>query len=181
MKSVDENSTVNVSWIEPDYPQADINQAVQGLIGNNCDVLAYCTLNDAPESAAENAKIYYMTMSTHQMLNESSYLMIKPAVSLQNYYSYIINSGVSATESSFAYVGIDIGAISYELAGSAGSNVLSSVSSAYQKIQNGYEIFSGPIYGDVGLIVPEGTSLPDEDILDMLWFVENVIGSLPAG
>lgn len=181
MKSVNENAKVVVSWVDANAQKNDIIQIEQNLLEQNCDVLAYFTQTVAPESSAEELGIYHMTMSTHKMLTDYNYLLIKPGINLMNYFGNIINSGSSSSDYSFTYAGIKTLVVSYELSNGASDNVKASVSAAYQNIQSGYEVFSGPLYNDIGLVVPEGISLPEEDILDMLWFVDNVAGEVPAG
>ena len=181
MKSVDATARVIVSWTDANAEKATVTQAEQSLLEQNCDVLAFYTQTDTAETSAEELEVYHMTMSTHKMLTDYKYLLIKPGINLTNYFASLINSSTSAPAYAFTYAGIKNNAISYELTNNAADSIRSAVLAAYQSIQNGYEVFSGPLYNDIGLIVPEGVSLPEEDILDMLWFVDNVIGQVPAG
>ncbi|MHB8171066.1 MAG: BMP family ABC transporter substrate-binding protein, partial [Thermincolia bacterium] len=42
------------------------------------------------------------------------------------------------------------------------------------------EVFTGPIKDQSGAVkVPEGTTMTDKEVLDMMWFVEGVDGTIP--
>ena len=181
MKSVDNNAVVMVSWADYSEDKKSIENLVENLSYQKCDVYAYFMTSDLVETVANDLGAYYMTMYAQSSLNVEESLIIKPKINLDTYYSNIINSGNDGSAYKFEYLGIKDSIVSYELSTSTSDIVKNTVNSAYTKIRNEYEVFSGPIYNEIGLVVPDGISLPKEDILDMLWFVDNVLGELPAG
>lgn len=181
MKSIDKDAAVIINWIDSASDQTMINQSISDLQSQNCDVLAYFIQTDVVENAAASSGLYYMSMSTHAQLNENDKLIIKPVINLDTYFASVVNTSPDSLLYEFNYLGADNHVLSYELSSYAPQQTEAALNSAYTNIQSGYEVFSGPIYNKLGLIVPEGTQLPQSDILDMLWFVDNVIGELPAG
>ena len=180
MKSMDKDAVVIVSWADNPADKNHIALIVENLSYQQCDVFGYFMPSDLVESVAANSGVYYMTMSTHTKLGKEK-LAIKPSIDLEIYYANLMNVDKVSTPYDFRYLGISENVVSYELSGSVTEKTKNSLASANSNILSGYEVFSGPIYSDLGLIVPEGTILPEADILDMLWFVDNVIGQLPAG
>ena len=178
MKSVDIDSKVVVLWADDSKDAANISSLVSQLSTEGCDVFAYFMNGDLVEKAANAINAKYMTMSTHTFLNVDSNIAIKPSISLDIFYGNVIRQQI---QGGFSYLGIRDGVVGYELSGSVSDETHEIMGSAYANLQNGYEVFSGPIYSKLGMIVPPDTSLPEEDILDMLWFVDNVVGELPAG
>ena len=46
-------------------------------------------------------------------------------------------------------------------------------------IDGSYNIFAGPIYGQDGsIVVEDGTTLTDEDLTSMMYFVKGVVGKI---
>lgn len=181
MKSMDKDAIVIISWIDDTSDEIAISQSIETLQSQNCDVFAYYMQGDVIEQVAGNSGAYYMTNSTHTQLNQDNKLAIKPAINLDSYFAAIMNTPSSNLVYEFNYLGVAQHAVSFELSDSVSQQTATALNSAYTNIQNGYEVFSGPLYNELGLIVPEGSQLPESDILDMLWFVDNVVGELPAG
>jgi len=181
MKKADENANVFVLWAEDASDYDEVYSLASELADGNCDVMAYYMNGDKAEKAASELDMDYMTMSTHTMLSSDERLIIKPDINLNIFYNSIMNADKDTISSGFEYLGINKGILSYQINTSAGDDIAALLASLTGDLQNGYEVFSGPIYNEFGLIVPEGESLPDDDILHMLWFVDNVVGELPAG
>ncbi|MEX1377950.1 MAG: BMP family ABC transporter substrate-binding protein [Eubacteriales bacterium] len=178
MKSIDVDSKVILKWLDQSADEGNAAQLVSDLSAQGCDVFAYYMDGDMVEKAANDVNSKYMTMSTHTFLNVDSNIAIKPNISLDKYYAEVMNN---QNLNSFSYLGIQNSVVGYELSTTVTDETRSNMASAYSNIQNGYEVFSGPIYSKLGLIVPQGSSIPTEDILDMLWLVDSVDGDLPAG
>ncbi|MBN2879817.1 MAG: BMP family ABC transporter substrate-binding protein [Clostridia bacterium] len=181
MKKADENAKVFVLWVEDAADYDEVSRLAGELADGNCDVMAYYMNGDNAEKAASELAMNYMTMSTHTMLTSDERLFIKPEINLDIFYNSIMNAKKDNIPTGFEYLGIKQGILSYQINTSADSDTAALLASLTGDLQNGYEVFTGPIYNEFGLIVPAGESLPDDDILHMLWFVDNVIGELPAG
>lgn len=181
MKSINKDAIVIINWIDDETDASLITQSINNLKNQNCDVISHYMQGDVIERLASSSGLYYMTMSTHTQLNENDKLIIKPNINLDSFFSSVMNTSYDNLLYDFNYLGSNEHIVSYELSSSASDQTVSALNSAYTNIQQGYEVFSGPIYSKLGLIVPEGSQLPESDILDMLWFVDNVIGELPAG
>ena len=181
MKSVDDASVVIVNWSDGGADENIIAKLVENLQRQDCDVFSYFMSGNFVEKVAGRVGSHYMTMSTHTAINKDEKMAIKPNAALDIYYSNILNMDKNSLPYQFNYLGIRENILSYELSSYVSEDTKTAVETAYKNIQSGYEVFSGPIYNELGLVVPEGTTLPKEDILDMLWFVDNVVGNLPAG
>jgi len=181
IKSMNKDAIVIISWIDDASDEIAISQSIESLQNQGCDVLAHFTQGGAVEKVAGDLSLHYMTASTHTQLNENEKLAIKPAINLDSYFAAVVNTAPKDLLYEFNYLGIASHVVSYELSDSVSEQTATALNSAYTHIHNGHEVFSGPIYNELGLILPEGSQLPESDILDMLWFVDNVVGELPAG
>lgn len=180
MKSVDDNAMVIVSWTDNYTNENGIFQTLDGLLNQSCDVFAYNMPGNLVEKVSSNTGNYHMSLSTNAVFGTNEKLVIKPTINLINYYTSILASDKSILPLEFSYLGIANDIISYEIAPSL-TEAKQLVQSSYGNIASGYEIFTGPIYNEFGQIVPENTVLPQSDIWSMLWFIDNVVGDLPAG
>ena len=181
MKAADEDAMVIVRWTNDSLSEDNFNRLVNELSSIQCDVFAYNIESSNIESVFESAAMPYASLCSDASQDTSTHFAIKPVISPESYYRSIIASQ-AASSYGFEYLGIAEGTINYELSPSLPDDIKISLESAYSGLSNGaYNVFTGPIYNELGLIIPEGVTLPDEDILDMLWLVDNVIGEIPAG
>lgn len=181
MKSVNADSLVIVSWANSTTDETHISELIDSLTYQQCDVFAYFMSGDLVEKVASNSGTYYMSMSTHTMLDIDEKLIIKPVVNLDLYYAQILGTSKVTLENIFEYLGVGENIVSFELSISATDDTKNKVQSANASIQAGLDVFAGPIFNEFGLVVSEDSSLPESDVLAMLWFVDNVVGDLPAG
>ena len=181
MKSVDSDAVVIVNWTTTTDDENIVSQMIDNLSNQKCDVFSYFMPGDLVDKVCGKMGLNYMSMSTHTVINSDAKMSIKPVINLDSFYASIINSDKSSLVNEFNYLGVKSKIVSYEISTSVTDDTNNAVESAYNNLLEDYDVFSGPIYNELGLVIPEGTTLPEEDILHMLWFVDNVVGELPAG
>ena len=181
MKSVDSDAVVIVNWTTTTDDENIVSQMIDNLSNQKCDVFSYFMPGDLVDKVCGKMGLNYMSMSTHTVINSDAKMSIKPVINLDSFYASIINADKSSLVNEFNYLGVKSKIVSYEISTSVTDDTNNAVESSYNNLLEDYDVFSGPIYNELGLVIPEGTTLPEEDILHMLWFVDNVVGELPAG
>ncbi len=181
-QSVNPDVTVNVKWTSTWYDPAIEKEAAVALIDEGADVIAQHQDTTGPQQAAEERGVYSIGYNTDMAEMAPEAYMTAPVWNWGPYYVEQVENVINGTFESHEYWGgmeDDIVRLA-PLTELAPEGAQEAVSEAKEMILNDELIvFEGPIYDQEGnIMVEEGQQLTDEEMLNMMWFVEGVEGNI---
>ncbi len=188
VKKVNPDAKVYVVWTGTWYDPAKEKEAALSLISEGCDVIAQHQDSPAPQEAAEENGLYSIGYHT-DMAKFAPHAHLTAAVwNWSVIYSYVIEQVMRGTwKSEQIWWGIDKGVVDIApISKAVPEDVKKMVEEEKAKYLN-HEVpdqypFVGPIYDQQGnLVKAEGEVMTDDELLSMNYFVDNVVGEIPAG
>ncbi len=181
-KSVNPDVKVSVKWTSTWYDPAIEKEAAVALIDEGADVIAQHQDTTGPQQAAEERGVYSIGYNTDMAEMAPEAYMTAPVWNWGPYYVEQVQNVIDGTFESHEYWGgmeDDIVKLA-PLTDIAPDEAQEKVDEAKDKILNDELIvFEGPIYDQEGnLKVEEEQQLTDEEMLNMMWFVEGVEGNI---
>lgn len=186
VRSVNPEATVEVVWTNTWYDPQQEKDAAVGLLKKGIDVVAQHQDTPGPQKAAEEAGKWGVGYNSQMQAFAPQAVLTSAIWNWEVYYQPAIESAMDGTFETHSYFeGLNEHVVGYEDLNAAVikdlDKVQKDIDEAEAKIVEGYNIFTGPIKDNKGNIaVPEGKELSDEEILQMNFFVEGVIGEIPA-
>ena len=184
VRSVNPDATVKVVWTNTWYdPQVEKDAAI-GLLKDGCDVIAQHQDTAGPQIAAQDAGKYSVGYNSDMAAFAPKATLTSAIWNWEVYYESAIQSAMDGTftTSSF-FEGLDSGVVAIAPLNKdlvKDSSIQTEVDKAETKIKDGYNIFTGPIKDNAGnIVIPEGQSASDEDLLSMMYLVEGDDGTIP--
>ena len=184
VRSVNPEATVEVIWTNTWYDPAVEKQAALEILNKGVDVVAQHQDTTAPQIAAQEkgaAAIGY-NVSTPDAAPEA--YMTAPVFHWDKFYTADVQRIIDGTwKGEKIWDGIETGLVDLDtLTKNAPEGAQEAVDAAKEKIISGeLHPFAGPLKDQNGEVkVPEGTTMTDDEIWNMSWFVEGVIGEIPA-
>ncbi|MBU4439342.1 MAG: BMP family ABC transporter substrate-binding protein [Acetobacterium sp.] len=182
VKSVNPAATVNVSWTNTWYDPTVEKAAAEALIQQGCDVTAQHQDSTATMEAAKEAGKLSIGYDLSAATTMPEVYMTAPLWDFSGYYTDTVQSVIDGTWKSEQYWGgMNDGIVLLDtLTALAPGTAQGQVDTATKAIKSGQlTIFAGELKDQTGAVkVPAGTSMTDEALLSMDWFVDNVVGSL---
>ena len=182
VRSVNPDATVQVVWTNTWYDPAVEKAAAEGLLDAGCDVIAEHQDTPEPVSAAAEAGAYSVGYHSPMAQYGGDKYLTGAVWDLSIYYTAAIQSIIDGTYAPESYWGgIEDGIVLLEDYGPGISDeAITAIDTAKAAIVDGsLQVFSGPIKGQDGTVmVQEGQTLTDDEMLSMMWFVEGVEGSI---
>ncbi len=187
VKKVNPNATIYVVWTGAWYDPARSKEAALSLIDQGCDVIAQHQDSPAPQQAAQERGVYSIGYHSDMYKFAPKAHLTAAIWNWSVIYSYVVEQVMKGTwKPEQIWWGIDKGVVDI-----APFNpiVPEEVRQLVQKEKEKYlkhEVpeqypFVGPIYDQNGnLIKAEGEVMTDEELLSMSFFVDNVVGEIPA-
>ncbi|MDX1604687.1 MAG: BMP family ABC transporter substrate-binding protein [Candidatus Competibacterales bacterium] len=183
MRAVNPDAQVKVIWVNSWFDPGREREAADVLLAQGADVITHHTDSTAAVQAAEEANAY--AVAYHSDMSKYGPNAQLTAVSHHwgAFYTMIAEEVLNGTwESRDVWGGIAAGMIRLApLNPVVPEAIAQRVEQTRQAIVDGdFHPFQGPITGqDSSVRVPEGTTLSDQDLLTMEWYVEGVQGELP--
>lgn len=182
VRSVNPDATVEVIWTNTWYDPAVEKQAAIELLNKDCDVIAQHQDTTAPQIAAQERGVYAIGYNSPTATAAPQAYLTAPLFHWEVFVKEDIQTIIDGTWESRAYwEGLSNGMVSLdELTANCEEGTAEAITEATEKIISGeLNPFAGPINDQNGEVkVPEGTTLTDEEIWNMNWFVEGVIGTI---
>ncbi|WP_028306319.1 BMP family ABC transporter substrate-binding protein [Desulfitibacter alkalitolerans] len=183
-QSVNSDVTVNVIWTNKFYDPATEKEAALGLIDLGADVLAQYQNSPATQQAAQERGVWGISCYADMTQFAPQATLTGPVWNWGPYYADIVQQIMAGNwESHHTYWGSMKEGIVY--LAPYNENVMTpemieAVEAAKAALFAGeLDIFAGPIMNQAGeLVVPEGSSMSDQEKLGMNWFVKGVQGNL---
>ncbi len=183
VKSVNPTAKVKVVWTNTWYDPAKEKDAAKSLLDAGADVIAMHQDTPGPMQAAEEKGAFSVGYNTDMRQFAPKAVLTGPVWNWGPYYVNTVKAVIDGTWKSEQYFGsMADGIIDLAPYGDMVSeDVRKLVDEKKQAILDGkFEVFAGPIKDQSGAVkVPEGKTMTDEEVLNMMWFVEGVDGSIP--
>ncbi len=182
-KSVNPDIQVKVIWVNSWFDPGKEREASEALIDQGVDVVTHHTDSTAPTTTAEEKGVYSIGYhSDMAKYGENAHLTATTHV-WDTYYTKVAKEVLEGSwKPTAVWGGIKDGMI--ELA-PLNKKIPADVVTRVEKVKNAisdgsFHPFSGPIKNQDGkIIVEEGKSLTDNDLLGMTYYVDGVLGSIP--
>lgn len=184
VRSVNPEATVQVVWTNTWYDPTVESAAAQSLVDLGVDVIAQHQDTPGPQQVAEAAGIYSVGYNTDQSPQAPDAVLTSVIWNWGAYYTWAVEEIQAGNWSSNQYWGswadgvVGIAPIAEWVPEDVKAEV-EALAAEFEAGERGVtDIFTGPILKQDGSEgVAEGASLSDEEILNMMWFVEGVEGS----
>jgi len=181
-RSVNPDIKLQVVWVNTWFDPAKEREATNSLINQKADVITFHTDSPAPVQAAEDAGVYAVAYHSDMAQYGPKAQLTAAVHDWNSYYVERVKAVMDGTwKSEDTWKGIDSGMTQISpFNASVPKEVVDKVTALKEQIAKGaLHPFAGPIKDQSGkLIVPEGETIPDEDLLRMNYYVEGVQGKL---
>ena len=184
VKSVNPDATVEVKWTNNWFDPAAEKANAQALIAGGCDVMAQHCDSTAPQEAAAEAGIKAIGYNSSTPDAAPSAYMTAPLFHWDVYYTQDVQKIIDGTWKGETYwEGLKAGMVSLDtLTANCAEGTAEAVEAAKAKIISGeLVVFKGEIKDQSGAVkVAADQTLTDAELTSFNWFVEGVIGTIPA-
>ena len=182
VKSVNPNAVVNVIWTSSWLNTGLERELAMQLIQSGNDVIAQHQDSLLPQITTEEQGIWGIGYNSPMgFFSPNAYL----TAAIWNWGPYMVDQVRQILEgtwvSSNYWGGVETGIVMLEeLTGNVAPGTQEAVDEAMQRIIDGFDVFTGPIFDNAGgLRVLAGRTMPDSEKLAIDWFVDNVV-EVPA-
>lgn len=182
VQSVNPDATVEVIWTNTWYDPAVEKQAAIEVLNKGCDVIAQHQDTTAPQIAAQEKGAFAIGYNSSTPDAAPKAYLTAPLFHWEKFYVDDVQKIIDGTWESRSYwEGLDKGMVSLDaLTANCAEGTKELVDEATAKIEKGeLHPFAGPILDQEGAEkVPAGTTMTDDEIWNMSWFVKGVIGTI---
>ncbi|GJL82455.1 MAG: BMP family ABC transporter substrate-binding protein [marine bacterium B5-7] len=183
MRKVNPNAVVKVVWVNSWYDPGTEGDAAKALIDQGADIIAQHTDSPAPLQVAEQRGVHGFGQASDMSAFAPKAQLTAIVDNWDSYYRDRTRAVMDGTwKSTDTWGGIASGMVEIAPYGDAVPDDVRADADAVAKAISTGELhpFQGPIVNQAGeTVVPEGTTLSDEELLGMNWYVEGVQGELP--
>jgi len=176
-------ATVEVLWTNTWYDPAVEKQGAIELLNKGCDVIAQHQDTTAPQIAAQERGAFAVGYNVSTPDAAPRAYLTAPLFHWEMFYVDDIGHILGGTWTPRAYwEGLSNQTVSLDkLTGNNDPRALPAIAAAEAKIVSGeFEPFTGPLFDQRGAErVPSGERMNDDEIWNMNWFVQGVIGVIP--
>jgi len=184
VKTVNPDAEVHVVWASTWYDPVIEREAAVALLDEGADIIAQHQDTTEPQKAAEEYDKLSIGYDSDMAQFVGDTVLTSPVWNWGKYYVATVQSVLDGTWESHQYWGgladdvVELAAFSPLVP----DDVKSLVESEKANIISGdWDVFCGPISDQDGNeIVTEGECMADGDMLGMAWFVDGVVGAIPA-
>jgi basic membrane protein A len=182
VRSVNPKAEVRVVWTNTWYDPVKEREAAVALLDAGADMIAQHQDTTEPQKAAQERGLFSIGYDSDMRAFVGDSVLVSPVWNWGPYYIERIEAAMNGTWKTQQYwQGLSAGIVGLsEYSPNVPEDVKALVESAKNKILSGtWDVFYGPIYDQSGkLIVAEGSSLTDEQLLNFDYFVQGVVGSV---
>jgi simple sugar transport system substrate-binding protein len=183
MRSVNPDAQVKVVWVNSWFDPGREREAADVLISQGADVVTHHTDSTAVVQAAEEAGIWSVGYHSDMSKYGPKSHLTAATHHWGDHYTATAKEVIDGTwKSENVWGGLKEGMISIApLNEAVPADVAGEVEKIIAAIRDGsFHPFQGPIKNQAReVVVPEGTTMTDEELSTMEWYVEGVQGKLP--
>lgn len=180
-KLANPDAVVHVIWVNTWYDPSLEKEAAFSLIDLGCDVLAQEPDSPATQQAAQERGIYSIGYNTDMKAFAPDAYLGAPVWNWGPYYENVVKSVLDGTwKSEQFWGGIAEGTVDLVISDLVPEDVKADVLKLKEKIINGeLHPLAGPVYDQEGTLkIAEGEIPSDIELLELSWFVDNVVGNI---
>lgn len=186
VKKVNPNATVHVVWVGTWYDPAKEREAAESLINEGCDVIAQGQDSPAAQQVAQEHGVHSIGYNSDMYKFAPKAHLTAAIWNWSVVYDYIVKNVMEGKwKSEKIWWGIDKGLVELaqfnEVVPEKVKKIVQEEKEKYLKgeVPEQYP-FVGPIYDQQGkLVKAKGEVMNDEELLSMMFFVDNVVGEIP--
>ena len=184
VRKANPDATVHVVWTNTWYDPVKEREAAEALLDEGADVMAQHQDTTEPQKAAQERGLVSIGYDSDMAQFVGDTVLTSPVWNWGPYYIERVKAVLDGTWKTHEYWGgladgaVELAAFSPQVP----DDVKALVKEEEQKILSGdWDVFCGPINDQDGNVkVAEGECMSDGDMLGMNWFVEGVVGTIPA-
>ncbi|MDD3825729.1 MAG: BMP family ABC transporter substrate-binding protein [Anaerolineae bacterium] len=184
VRTANPEATVHVVWTNTWYGPPEEKDAAEALLDQGCDVIAQHQDTTEPQKAAADRGAVSIGYDSDMSVFVGDTVLTSPVWDWGIKYSDIVQRIMDGTYSTESYWGgLETGVVALApLSSRVPAETVALVENYQTKILSGeWDVFCGPVKGQGGeLAVPLGTCLTDEEMLNLEWFVDGVVGEAPS-
>ncbi len=183
LRKINPDAEIQIIWVNSWYDPAKEGEAARTLVDKGADILAQHTDSTAPMQLAEEKGLYAFGQAS-DMIKFGPNAQLTSLLDIWDpYYLRRVNEAMNDKwESSDIWGGFDTGmVVMSEFNQAIPKEVQEEANMAIETIKSGkFSIFSGPLKNQAGeLVVAEGESLSDEDLLSMNYYLDTIKAKYP--
>lgn len=183
VRAANPGATIQVVWTNTWYNPSIERSAAEALLDGGADVIAQHQDTPAPQQAAEAAGKYGVGYNVDMSSQAPAANLTNPVWNWGVYYTQAVQRIQDGSWSTNQYWGswqdgvVDLSPIAEFVPGEVQTEATTLADEFRSGARGITTIFSGPLLGQDGAErVAEGVSMTDEEILNMDWFVQGVLG-----
>ncbi len=184
VRAANPEATVHVVWTNTWFGPPEEKDAAEALLDQGCDVIAQHQDTTEPQKAAADRGAVSIGYDSDMSAFVGDTVLTSPVWNWAVKYIDIVQRIMDGTYATETYWGgmaegvVDLAPLSAQVP----AETVALVDEYKAKILGGADnVFCGPINGQNGeLSIAEGSCMTDEEVLNMSWFVEGVVGEAPA-
>lgn len=182
VQAVKPDAVVEVVWTHTWYDPAKEKEAALSLLDLGCDIIAQHQDTAGPSQAAEERGAFAIGYNTPSLDKAPNAYLTAPIWNWGPYYVDQVKKVIDKTWKSENYWGsMKDGIVALDtLSKNAPEGAQAKVDEFQKKIFDGsFKVFQGPLTNQDGeVVVPEGSVMTDDEMLNMMWFVKGVNGTI---
>ena len=183
-QAVNPDVEVHVVWTNTWYDPVLEREAAQALLDEGADIIAQHQDTTEPQKAAQEAGKLSIGYDSDMAQFVGDTVLTSPMWNWGEYYIATVQSILDGTWETHQYWGglADNVVMLADFSPLVPDDVKTLVETEKAKIMDGsWDVFCGPIADQEGtIIVAEGECMSDGDMLGFDWFVNGVVGTIPA-
>jgi len=183
VRSVNSDAEVRVVWTNTWYDPVKEREAAEALLDEGADIITQHQDTTEPQKAAAERDALSIGYDSDMREFVGDTVLTSPQWDWGTYYVDTVQNIVDGTwESHQFWGGLESGVVKLaEMSPLVPDDVLQQVDSERERITGtDWDVFCGPINDQDGNeAVADGECLSDEEMLNIDWFVEGVVGEIP--
>ncbi len=184
VQKVNPDAEVRVVWTNTWYDPVKEREAAEALLDEGADIIAQHQDTTEPQKAAQERGLQSIGYDSDMAQFVGDSVLTSPVWNWGTYYVSTVQNILDGTWETHEFWGgladdvVELAPFSPNVP----EDVVSLVESEQAKIVSGdWDVFCGPILGQDGSeVAADGECLDDGTLLSMDWFVQGVIGTIPA-
>jgi basic membrane protein A len=185
VRSVNPRAEVRVVWTSTWYDPVKEREAAVALLDEGADIIAQHQDTTEPQKAAQERGALSIGYDSDMRDFVGDTVLASPVWNWGSYYVDTVQDALDGTwETHQFWGGMKEGIVTLsELSSRVPGDVKRAVETEREKILSGdWDVFCGPVRDQTGkTVVPAGECMSDGDMLNMNFFVEGVVGTVPGG
>ena len=182
VRSVNPVAEVHVRWTNDlDDPEKSREAAV-ALLDAGADIIAQHQDTTEPQKAAQERGMLSIGYDSDMRVVVGDTVLTSPVWNWGNYYATTVESGMKGNWTTHEYWGgMEDGVVGLaDFSPKVPQDVQDLVAVAEKRILDVSDVFCGPIKDQSGAVaIPAGACMSDDDLREMRFFVEGVVGTMP--